>query len=175
MRQMLNQLKAAKEKYIFTPEAWAERGLNPSDEARQKEMQTVVHEFIDLTTEHIEANGSVDEEGITDILYDIEEGIYDDFDTEEREWVYDIFLDIASDLGLDVHKIMREKQADFLAENPMHILQMFEQMGIKPDEPMYVEAKNNSIALAKKMKKDNEPIENIVKNTGLSKAEIEDL
>jgi hypothetical protein len=40
---------------------------------------------------------------------------------------------------------------------------------------MYVEAKNNSIELAKKMKTDNEPIENIVKNTGLSKAEIEGL
>jgi hypothetical protein len=168
-------LQKAKNEDYFKSEAWAERGLNPSDEARQKEMQTVVHEFIDLTTEHIEANGSVDEDDITEILYEIEEGVYDDFDTEEREWVYDIFLDIASDLGLDEHKIMREKQADFLAENPMHILQMFEQMGIKPDEPMYVEAKNNSLALAKKMKKEHEPIENIVKNTGLSKEEIEDL
>jgi hypothetical protein len=172
---MIEILQKAKTENYFKPEAWAERGLNHSDEARQKDMQTVVHEFIDLTTEHIEANGSVDEDDITEILYEIEEGIYDDFDTEEREWVYDIFLDIASDLGLDEHKIMREKQADFLAENPMHILQMFEQMGIKPDEPMYVEAKNNSIELAKKMKTDNEPIENIVKNTGLSKAEIEDL
>jgi hypothetical protein len=172
---MIEILQKAKNKNYFKPEAWAERGLNPSDEARQKEMQQVVHEFIDLTVGQIETNGSVDEDDITDILYEIEEGVYDDFDTEEREWVYDIFLDIASDLGLDEHKIMREKQADFLADNPMHILQMFEQMGIKPDEPMYVEAKNNSLALAKKMKKEHEPIENIVKNTGLSKEEIEDL
>jgi hypothetical protein len=172
---MIEILQKAKNENYFKPEAWAERGLNPSDDARQKEMQQVVHEFIDLTMEHIEAHGSVDEDDITDVLYEIEEGIYDDFDTEEREWVLDIVLDIASDLGLDVHKIMREKQADFLADNPMHILQMFEQMGIKPDEPMYVEAKNNSLALAKKMKMDGEPIENIMKNTGLSKVEIENL
>ena len=168
---MINQLLAAKEKEYFKLEEWEERGLNPSDDARQQEMRCVVNQFIDLIIEKIETKTTIDENDIFDIIEEVEDGDYIRFDTEEREWVSEVCINIATDLGFDSAKIDEKYKSIFLSET-CDMLLNFQNAGFSSDNPLVIMTKN---ALVMQLKMNNEPIENIIKITGLTEEEINKL
>jgi hypothetical protein len=103
---MLQQLLTAKQKTYFKHEEWRQRGLNPSDDQRQNEMRQVVDEFIDSCMSIVQNQGTINEANVGEILLNLEEGVFDDFDSEEREWIIGICWAISSDIGLDIKKII---------------------------------------------------------------------
>ncbi len=167
---MINQLLAAKEKLYFKPEEWEIRGLNPSPDETQNEMRQVIHEFIDLAIEKIKIKGKIGEDDIIDNLKLLKKGIYSNFDTEEREWVSDIWAEIISDLGLDINKIEEREWSDFLSTDMLkNTLKEVENAGFKSNDPTILLFKQT---VARQLKSNNEPIENIINITGLTEEEI---
>lgn len=170
---MINQLLAAKEKQYFKLEEWEMRGLDPSPNETQNEMRQVIYEFIDLAIEKIKAKGKIDEDDIIDNLKLLEEWVFDDFDTEEREWVYEICGSITSDLGLDINKIHERELSDFSSGNMLNnLLKEAESAGFDSNDPIILNMKQT---LVMQLKSNNEPNENIIKITGLTEEEINKL
>lgn len=166
---MLNKLISAKQKQYFSLDEWGKRGLNQSNNERQQEMHDIIIQFIDLNIETINTKDVIEEEDLLNAILYIENGVYKKFDTEEKEWVSDICLSIAADLGLDTAKIVNKHHSNFQSHGINDILSEILNSELSPDDPLYMIAKNT---LALQLKYNNEPIENIIKLTGLTAEEV---
>lgn len=88
------QLEAYVTRNNFPAAEWEERGLNPSDEDVQTAMQQAVVDFV----QHLQAILPVTSPGTPTMTAAVqnflEEWDIDNFDTEEREFLYDVAADI---------------------------------------------------------------------------------
>jgi len=104
---MIGKLKELQNTNFFVLEEWAKRGLNPSSLKRQHEMRTVMSQFISGLVKEIESGNVLDEDAVIKLIEIVSSGVYDDFDTEEREWCFMLFIEIASKLGLKEEEIIQ--------------------------------------------------------------------
>ena len=101
MQEIINQLRELREKDKFLLLDWEERGLNLSEPEVIESMKAEVNKFIDFIISNLES-GNTSPEILTDIIQsyiDDEAEFWDDFDTEEREWIYDEFCPVIEKAG----------------------------------------------------------------------------
>lgn len=94
------QLEAYITRNNFPAESWAARGLHPSDDDVQQEMQQAVVDFVRhlQSALHTAAPGSP--ELMAAVQTYLEEWDTDEFDTEERDFLYDVACDIMREGGV---------------------------------------------------------------------------
>ncbi|MCR5889229.1 hypothetical protein LRS06_15940 [Hymenobacter sp. J193] len=85
----------------FPAESWPARGLNPSDEEVQQDMQQAIIDFV----RHLQAALPTAAPGSPELTASVqsflEEWDTDDFDTEERDFLYDVACTIMREAGVN--------------------------------------------------------------------------
>jgi hypothetical protein len=102
-KQVIEKLIEFQNQDKFSDEAWEERGLNPSDEVVCNRMNRIFNkttqELIGKINSGAESN--ILHETLTANLNAID---HLDFDTEEREFICDLFFELAEITSLDISK-----------------------------------------------------------------------
>ncbi|RSK44211.1 hypothetical protein [Hymenobacter perfusus] len=100
-----HQLETYVTRTNFPAEGWDARGLRPSDADVQEEMQGAVTGFV----RHLQAALSTAKPGSPELTAAaqsyLEEWDTDDFDTEERDFLYDVAGNIMREVGVNPEDI----------------------------------------------------------------------
>ncbi|WP_139920526.1 hypothetical protein [Hymenobacter sp. DG01] len=94
------QLEAYVTRNNFPAESWDARGLRPSDDDVQQEMQQSVVSFVRHLQSVLRTAAPGSSELTAAVQSFLEEWDTDDFDTEEREFLYDVACDIMREVGV---------------------------------------------------------------------------
>lgn len=105
MDTALHQLETYTTRNNFPAESWEARGLNPSDEEVQQDMQGAITGFV----RHLQAALPTAKPGSPELTAAVqsylEEWDTDDFDTEERDFLYDVACNVIREVGVNPEDI----------------------------------------------------------------------
>jgi protein-arginine kinase activator protein McsA len=96
----VDQLTAFKDRDKFSDEAWNDRGLNPSANEVSSKLKGVFNNCADTLIDAVQNNGS--EKALKSILQSQLSNFNQlDYDTEEREFICDLFFELSQILNID--------------------------------------------------------------------------
>jgi hypothetical protein len=101
MKNVVETVRAFLQKDHFSDEAWRARGINPSDAAVSLKLTTLLNQSTDNFTAAIEANASPDKLKAT-LLKGLNTFSQDYFDTEEKEYICELFYELAQMANLNM-------------------------------------------------------------------------
>lgn len=98
---ILDQLTRFQEQDLFSAAAWQARGLNPTGDDQSRELTAFLHACAGALAEAVTAgrSGWPLKAILTDALAQLDKALYD---TEEREFIADLFGELAAIVGVDI-------------------------------------------------------------------------
>ena len=126
-KQKIDKFVTFKQRNKFSAQAWNERGLNPSSDDFCKRLTDFFNSCADKMIEGI--NNKLSDEQIKHLL---ETGLIDlnkaDFDTEEKEFICDLFYEMASFVSININEVLEKWLYGFVFEQqPEKIIEMIKQ------------------------------------------------
>lgn len=100
-----HQLETYVTRNNFPAESWGARGLHPSSDDVQQDMQQAITGFVRHLQNALRAARPGSPELTASVQAMLEEWDIIDFDTEEREFLYDVACVIMREAGLNPHDI----------------------------------------------------------------------
>lgn len=100
MRPQIDKLLAFKQKDKFSPQAWNERGLNPSTDELCKKLTNLFNECADNLIIAVNKNVSIKQ--LKSVLKKALSNFNQlDYDTEEKEFICDLFYELSTIVNVD--------------------------------------------------------------------------
>ncbi|WP_028866301.1 hypothetical protein [Psychromonas aquimarina] len=100
MSDIENIIEKTKATDNYSPEAWEERGLNISEPEVVKLLNETTIEFLDKLKTVANSEDDI-EQRFSEVNELVDDLPWDDFDTEEREFLADVLVPPIESLGLD--------------------------------------------------------------------------
>jgi hypothetical protein len=97
------QLESYTTRNNFPDDGWDARGLYPSDDQVQQDMQQAITVFVRHLQDALRTSQPGSSELTASVQSFLEEWDTDDFDTEEREFLYDVASEIMRKAGVNPH------------------------------------------------------------------------
>ena len=97
---MIETLSKLQNKQFFLEEEWKPRGLNPSSEIIIEKMRSAVNDFINFLIQ-LYQNQPTQQILTQEIQIYFDEWDCYDFDTEEREFIYDTYFEILKEIDIN--------------------------------------------------------------------------
>lgn len=103
----IEQVGLFKQREKFSPAAWNERGLNPSSEALCRQLTMHFNTCADnlVTALHDNASGDQLQALLRSALSRLKS---DDYDTEEKEFIVDLYFELATIVQVDLNDDLNE-------------------------------------------------------------------
>lgn len=104
---MLTKIKELKNRTYFGLSEWNDRGLNISSKEVVLKMRNIIDNLLLELIEKLSINGNIMEEDIAKFFQSIENNVYLELDTEEKEFLADTIVYIGSEIKLNENKIIQ--------------------------------------------------------------------
>ena len=126
-KQKIYKLVAFKQRNKFSTQAWNKRGLNPSSDDFCKRLTEFFNFCADKMIDGV--NNKLSDEQIKHLLEAELTGLNKtDFDTEEKEFICDLFYEMASFVSINVSEVLEKWLYGFVLEQqPKKIIETIKQ------------------------------------------------
>jgi hypothetical protein len=106
-QDIINQIQAFKERDKFSTAAWNARGLNPSEKSMCDKLQRLFNDCADAVLKALQSNATPKE--LRPILNaQLSKLEANEYDTEEKEFIADTFMEIAELTNVDFSKTLND-------------------------------------------------------------------